>query len=61
MIDKKSLFINAVIAANILIIVCGVIAAENIRRAEAVCPPGSIIKGRVALALPECQLLLNDN
>ena len=56
----NKLFLLAFIAANIFIIVGGVIATEKIEKAEAICPPGTIIKGRVALALPECQKILRQ-
>lgn len=58
MINKNRLLLLTFVAANIFIVVGGVIAAENIKKAEAACPPETIIKGRVALALPECQKIL---
>lgn len=60
MTNKNQLFllIPALIAGNIFIIVGGIIAAEKMQESQAICPSGTIIKGRVALVLPECQKIL---
>ncbi|MDJ0589364.1 MAG: hypothetical protein QNJ72_05105 [Pleurocapsa sp. MO_226.B13] len=58
MTNKNKLLLLVFVAANIFMVVGGVIAAENLKKAESVCPRETIIKGRAALALPECQKIL---
>lgn len=60
MINKNKLLLLTFVAANIFVVVGGIFAAENLKKAESVCPPETIIKGRTSIALPECQKILGQ-